>query len=59
MFHGKRERKGYNSADFFCDTFPTIASDKVKKVIKGYENTVFPITFITLLTPTLTVTILC
>ena len=33
MFHGKRISTGYYSADFFCETFPVIASDKV---IKGY-----------------------
>ena len=36
MFHGKHGNKGYDSADFFCETCPPTASDKVKKVIKGY-----------------------
>ena len=34
-FCGKAE-KGYYSADFFGETLFVIASDKVKKVIKGY-----------------------
>ena len=35
MFHGEHINKGYDSADFFCENFPVIASDKVKRVIKG------------------------
>ncbi len=31
MFHGKRFGKGYDSADFFCEIFSVIASDKVIK----------------------------
>ena len=42
MFHVKRKTKGYYSADFFCETFSAIASDKVIKVIKGYAKTVPP-----------------
>jgi len=38
----KHGGKGDNSADFFGETFSAIASDKVKKVIKGYGDTVFP-----------------
>ncbi len=45
MFHGKRDSKGYHSADFFCETFFAIASDKVKKVIKGYGESGILITF--------------
>ena len=41
-FHVKHRNIGYDSADFFCRTFPATASDRVKKVIKGYGNTVFP-----------------
>ena len=40
MFHGKRDSKGYYSTDFFCETFPAIASNRVKRVIKGYGDTV-------------------
>ncbi len=40
MFHVKLHIKGYYSADFFCETFPAIASDKVIRVIKGYGNPV-------------------
>ena len=40
MFHGKHRNKGYDSADFFCETFSSIASDEVKKVIKGYGDIV-------------------
>ena len=39
--------KGYYSTDFFCETFPTIASDKVKRVIKGYEDIAFTSLLIT------------
>ena len=42
MFHGKHDGKGYYSADFFYEIFSAIARDKVKRVIKGYEHTVFP-----------------
>ena len=51
MFHGKRDSKGYYSADFFCETFPAIASDRGKRGIKGYENTVVSYPFITLYNP--------
>ncbi len=44
MFHVKHRNTGYNSADFCCETFPAIASDKVKRVIQGYRNIVFLIT---------------
>ena len=37
----KHEYKGYDSADFCCKIFPTMASEKVKRGIKGYGNTVF------------------
>ena len=30
--------EGYYSADFFCDTFPITANNKVKKGIKGYNS---------------------
>jgi len=36
MFHVKHVGKGYDSADFFCETFSAIASDKVIKVMMGY-----------------------
>ncbi len=36
MFHGKHGNKGYDSTDFFCETCPPMASDKVKK---GYNST--------------------
>ena len=35
MFHGKHGNKGYDSTDFFCETCPPMASDKVKKGYKG------------------------
>ena len=41
MFHGKHGYIGYCAADSFCKIFPAIASDKVKRGIKGYGNTVF------------------
>ena len=41
-FHVKHVDKGYYSADSFCETFSALASDKVKRVIKGYGNTVSP-----------------
>ena len=31
MFHGKHGNKGYYSADFYSETCPPTASDKVKK----------------------------
>ena len=39
MFHVKHWCKGYDSADFFGETFSAIASDKVIKVKKGYGET--------------------
>ena len=45
MFHGKHWRKGYDSADSLCETFSVIASDRGKRVKKGYETTRIPITF--------------
>ena len=39
-FHVKHRNIGYDSADFFCKTFSSIASNKVKKVIKGYGDIV-------------------
>jgi len=48
--------QGYDSADFFCETHPTIACDKV---IKGYGNAVFTYPFITLLTLSPTFITLC
>ena len=45
MFHVKHDNKGYHSVDFFCETFSAIASDKVKKVIKGYGESGILITF--------------
>ena len=56
MFHGEHINKGYDSADFFCENFPVIASDKVKRVIKGLWEYRSPITLLTLL---LTITVLC
>ena len=47
VFHLKRYSKGYCSADFFCETFPVIASAKVIKVIQGYEKYRFRITLYT------------
>ena len=38
MFHGKHGNTGYISTDFFCETCPAIASNKVKKGIKGYVH---------------------
>ena len=38
MFHGKHGNTGYDSTDFFCETCPPTASDKVIKVIKGYVH---------------------
>ena len=35
MFHGKHGNKGYYSADFYSETCPPTASDKVKKGYKG------------------------
>ena len=40
----KHTSKGYNSADFCCETFSAIASDKV---MEGYETSGFLITFYT------------
>ena len=45
MFHVIHWHKGYDSADFFCETFSVIASDKGKRVIKGYETIRISITF--------------
>ena len=33
--------EGYYSTDFFCENFLAIAMCQVKRVIKGYGNTVF------------------
>ena len=33
-------KKGYDSADFFCRTCTAMASNKVKKVIKGYGDAI-------------------
>ena len=38
-FTGNMTHKGYHSTDFFCETLPAIASDRVKRVIKGYGKT--------------------
>ena len=38
--------KGYYSADSFCEIFPVIASDKVKRVIKGLWEYRSPITLL-------------
>ena len=46
MFHGEHINKGYDSADFFCENFPVIASDKVKRVIKGLWEYRSPITLL-------------
>ena len=48
MFHRKRDFKGYDSTDFDCETFPAIASDRVKRVIKGYGDTICLITLFNL-----------
>ena len=42
MFHGKHFDKGYDSADFWFETYPAMARGKVKRGIKGYVHTVFP-----------------
>ena len=36
--HVKHSDKGYYSVDSFYETFLAIASDRVKKVIKGYGH---------------------
>ena len=41
MFHVKHDVKGYDSADFFCETFSAAARVRVIQVIDGYGNTVF------------------
>ncbi len=56
MFHGEHINKGYDSADFFCENFPVIASDKVKRVM-GIPFSHNP--FIIFLTLSLTSIILC
>ena len=38
MFHVKLHIKGYYSADFFCETFPAIASDKVIRVMRERDS---------------------
>ena len=60
MFHGEHINKGYDSADFFCENFPVIASDKVKRVIKRVMGIPFSHNpFITFLTLSLTSIVLC
>ena len=55
MFHVKHKNKGYDSTNFFRETFGVIASIKVKKVIYRLWKYRFHITLFNLLTPSLAI----
>ena len=49
IYIAPKYNKGYDSANFFCDKFPTMVGDQVIRVIKGYGNTILTYPFYNLL----------